>query len=131
LSWFHGLQLALAGVAVVSIARALRRRERDDLDALARHLYFLRGLGRMALPLAFVGVIVDLGRGIEEAHAATPAGALAGSAALSRSVVGLTLGACTAVGCLGVATSLRSRLRTLRRAPGRDGDALDRARGGV
>lgn len=130
MTWFHGLQLVLAMSGVVIAVRQLRARpgRSDDVQALARGVYLLRGLGRMALPLAFLGVIVDLGRGLE-ATALSYGRASATSLALGRSLVGLCIGAGTAIGCLGVATSLRRRVvaRERRHAA----RALDRAEGGV
>jgi hypothetical protein len=130
LSGFHALQLALAGFAAAAVALALRRAPHEEVEALASRVYLLRGLGRIALPLAFVGIIVDLGRALEGA-AGLGIGSADGQRALARSLVGLSIGACTAVASLGVAASLRRRVRARRRAPEPTGPALDRARGGV
>ena len=138
MTWFHGLQLAHFAVAVV--VGGLRLREafaplgeaEDARAARARRVHasavVLAGLGRIAPPLAFVGIVLELswalggGSGLLALQRGLPE-----RVALQHALVGLGIGLGGWGTCIGFGLVLRRRARALR-----DGaPMLDPLRGGV
>ena len=144
---FHAAQVSLLGAAVVlfvarsrAIARmasdaaglALAARA-DDLRADLAHAassgaYVLRGIGRVAPPLALVGAIVVMGQGF---GAPTGLGALkagfAARTAVAQAGVAFGIGIVTSVVCFTAAAGLVRRARSARSDLERAVRALDRS----
>jgi hypothetical protein len=96
----------------------------DQLDAI-------RTLGRMASPLAFIGVILELGRALSGGHGilALQRGA-AESLGLTRALFTFSIGLGTTAVCLSALVLLRRRVRGLRGDLARTARMVERALGG-
>ena len=94
---------------------AIEETESDLAASASRGLGAIVALGRMASPLAFIGVILEIGRafgggsGLEGLQRGVVA-----SRALERSLFTFTLGAATFAVCFVAATILQRRARRLR-----------------
>ncbi|MDD9937556.1 MAG: MotA/TolQ/ExbB proton channel family protein [Myxococcales bacterium] len=107
---------ALCGDSSLADAREQIDRTRFELEQdSAEGLAAIATFGRIAPPLAFIGIIVELGRAFGGGHGllALKHGAAA-QLALERSVLSFALGLGTAIVCVAAAVLLRRRARELR-----------------
>lgn len=115
---------AVARLAHARLTEEHPGQESDVVIAQLRHEAFegvaaLRTLGRMASPLAFIGVMVEMGLALTggQGLVALQRG-LAERIALEHAAVGVAIGVATSVVCLGAAATLqrggRERLSDLR-----------------
>jgi hypothetical protein len=130
---FHGLQLLLplAALAISSrrwrrIARARGPEAAEDIARVASGgVYLLRGLGRVASPLALVGAIVEMSRGL------AAAAGIAARVALERAAVSVGIGLGSAALCFAAASALGRRASRARAARDPEGASLDPPEAGV
>lgn len=136
---FYAVQASLLGAALVIFVarvRAMRRvacraadaafatvdeAHADLAHAASSGTYALRGIGRLAPPLALAGAIVVMGRGF-----GAPSG-LAARAAVVQAGVAFGIGVATTVVCFAAAAGLLRRARGVRADLERGARALDRS----
>jgi len=110
-------RLASRGLAELELgapARPVMEEAQLDFEAEAgRGLGAIVAFGRMASPLAFIGVIVEIGRAFGSGMEGLQRGLLA-SRALERSLFTFALGVGTFAICFAAATILQRRARRLR-----------------
>lgn len=144
---FYAVQVSLLGAALVVFvarSRAVARMARaarvpaiaaraDEAHADLTHAassgaYVLRGIGRLAPPLALAGAIVVMGRGFgaPAGLAALKAG-LAARTAATQAGVAFGIGVVTSVVCFTAAADLARRARAVRADLARADRTLDRS----